>query len=146
MRIIGKVKAEWICWPRRSFLTAQKKTRHAAQEPGVRTKLFIADETIGLGKINLLASLDEAGSISAAARQMGMSYRRAWFLLDSMQSGFRNPLFLTERGGSSKGGARLTPLGKDLIRRYRAHVALVDDQSADILLWMRAVQIDHNDD
>ena len=146
MRIIGKVKVDWICWPRRSFLTAQKKTRHAAQEPGVRTKLFIADETIGLGKINLLASLDEAGSISAAARQMGMSYRRAWFLLDSMQSGFRNPLFLTERGGSSKGGARLTPLGKDLIRRYRAHVALVDDQSTDILSWMRAVQINHNDD
>lgn len=146
MRIIGKVKSIWICWPRRSFLTAPKKTRHAAQEPGVRTKLFIADETIGLGKINLLASLDEAGSISAAARQMGMSYRRAWFLLDSMQSGFRNPLFLTERGGSSKGGAKLTPLGKDLIRRYRAHVALVDDQSTDILSWMRAVQIDHNDD
>jgi molybdate transport system regulatory protein len=112
----------------------------------VRTKLFIADETIGLGKINLLALLGEAGSISAAARQMGMSYRRAWFLLDSMQSGFRDPLFVTERGGSSKGGATLTPLGKDLIRRYRAHVALVDDQSADILSWMRSVQIDHNDD
>ena len=83
---------------------------------------------------------------SAAARQMGMSYRRAWFLLDSMQSGFRDPLFVTERGGSSKGGATLTPLGKDLIRRYRAHIALVDDQSADILSWMRAVQIGQNDD
>jgi molybdate transport system regulatory protein len=126
-------------------LTAAKKTRHAAQEPGVRTKLFIADETIGLGKINLLALLGEVGSISAAARQMGMSYRRAWFLLDSMQSGFRDPLFVTERGGSSKGGATLTPLGKDLIRRYRAHVALVDDQSADILSWMRSVQIDYDD-
>ena len=54
--------------------------------------------------------------------------------------------FVTERGGSSKGGARLTPLGEDLIRRYRAHVALVDDQSADILSWMRSVQIDRNDD
>ena len=53
---------------------------------------------------------------------------------------------MTERGGASKGGARLTPLGNDLIRRYRAHVALVDDQSADILSWMRSVQIDHNDD
>jgi molybdate transport system regulatory protein len=126
-------------------LIAAKKTRHAAQEPGVRTKLFIADETIGLGKINLLALLGEAGSISAAARQMGMSYRRAWFLLNSMQSGFRDPLFVTERGGSSKGGATLTPLGKDLIRRYRAHVSLVDDQSAGILSWMRSVQIDHDD-
>ena len=127
-------------------MTAAGKAKHAAQEPGVRTKLFIADETIGLGKINLLALLDEAGSISAAARQMGMSYRRAWFLLDSMQSGFRDPLFVTERGGSSKGGAKLTQLGKDLIHRYRAHVAIVDDQSADILSWMRAVQVDHNDD
>ena len=127
-------------------MTALKKTRHAAQEPGVRTKLFIADETIGLGKINLLALLGEVGSISAAARQMGMSYRRAWFLLNSMQSGFCDPLFETERGGSNKGGARLTFLGKDLIRRYRAHVALVDDQSADILSWMRAVQIDRNDE
>jgi molybdate transport system regulatory protein len=63
-----------------------------------------------------------------------------------MQSGFRDPLFVTERGGSSKGGAKLTPLGEDLIRRYRAHVALVDDQSADILSWMRAVQIGQNDD
>ena len=146
MWIIGKVNADRVCWRRRSFLTAPKKTRHAPQEPGVRTKLFIADETIGLGKINLLALLGEAGSISAAARQMGMSYRRAWFLLDSMQSGFRDPLFVTERGGSSKGGAKLTPLGEDLIRRYRAHVALVDDQSTDILSWMRAVQIGQNDD
>ena len=69
MWIIGKIKSDWICWRRRSFLTAAKKAKHAAQEPGVRTKLFIADETIGLGKINLLALLDEAGSISAAARQ-----------------------------------------------------------------------------
>ena len=127
-------------------MTATKKTRHAAKEPGVRTKLFIADETIGLGKINLLALLGDVGSISAAARQMGMSYRRAWFLLDSMQSGFRDPLFLTERGGSNRGGAKLTPLGEDLIRRYRAHVALVDDQSADILAWMKAVQISRDDE
>ncbi|MBL6595878.1 MAG: LysR family transcriptional regulator [Candidatus Puniceispirillum sp.] len=122
-------------------MTATKKTRHAAKEPGVRTKLFIADETIGVGKINLLALVGDVGSISAAARQMGMSYRRAWFLLDSMQSGFRDPLFVTERGGASRGGATLTPLGEELIRRYRAHVALVDDQSADILAWMTAVQI-----
>ena len=51
-------------------MNAARKAKRAAQEPGVRTKLFIADETIGLGKINLLALLDEAGSISAAARQM----------------------------------------------------------------------------
>ena len=112
------------------------------KEPGVRTKLFIADETIGLGKIDLLEKLAEVGSISAAARQMGMSYRRAWFLLNSMQSGFCEPLFVTERGGSHRGGTTLTPLGQDLIRRYRSHVDLVDKHSAGILAWMRSVQIE----
>ena len=123
----------------------KKRTRNPEREPGVRTKLFIADETIGLGKINLLALVGEVGSISEAARQMGMSYRRAWFLLDSMQSGFAAPLFITERGGAGTGGAQLTPLGDELIQRYRAHVALVHDQSSDILTWMRTVQADPAD-
>ena len=78
-------------------MTVEKKKSYLAKEPGVRTKLFIADETIGLGKIDLLERLGEVGSISAAARQMGMSYKRAWFLLNSMQSGFREPLFVAKR-------------------------------------------------
>ena len=130
---------------RRLSLTAKTKKRLLAKEPGVRTKLFIADETIGLGKINLLAMLEETGSISAAARQMGMSYRRAWFLLDSMQSGFRDPLFVTARGGPKKGRAKLTVLGEDLIRRYRSHANLVDKQSSEILAWMRSVQIERHE-
>jgi molybdate transport system regulatory protein len=92
-----------------------------------------------------LELLSEVGSISAAARQMGMSYRRAWFLLDSMQSGFREPLFVAERGGSNRGGTKLTPLGKDLIRRYRSHVNLVNKQSTEILAWMRSVQIEQQE-
>ena len=96
-------------------MTVEKKNSYMAKEPGVRTKLFIADETIGLGKIDLLEKLGEVESISAAARQMGMSYQRARFLLNSMQSGFREPLFVTERGGSHSGGTTLTPLGADLI-------------------------------
>ena len=116
------------------------RTGKPKKKPGVRTKLFIADETIGLGKINLLDLVGEVGSISEAARQMGMGYRRAWFLLNSMQSGFDDPLFMTERGGAGKGGAHLTPLGKELIKRYRDHVALVDQQSSGILDWMETVQ------
>lgn len=111
------------------------------KQPGVRTKLFIAEETIGIGKINLLAVLGEVGSIRGAARQMSMSYRRAWFLLDSMQSGFCDPLFVTERGGLGRGGTKLTPLGHDLIKRYRAHVDCVDNHSAEIVAWMKSVQI-----
>ena len=126
-------------------MTVEKKKSDVAKEPGVRTKLFIADETIGLGKIDLLERLGEAGSISAAARQMGMSYKRAWFLLNSMQSGFREPLFVAERGGLQRGGTTLTPLGEDLIRRYRSHSDLVEKQSTEILAWMRSVQIDRQE-
>ena len=117
-----------------------KKTENLKRKPGVRTKLFIADETIGVGKINLLSLVGEVGSISEAARQMGMSYRRAWFLLDSMQSGFAMPLLITERGGPGNGGAKLTPLAKELIERYHAHATLVDQNSRDILAWMESVQ------
>ena len=126
-------------------MTAEKKKNQLTKEPGVRTKLFIADETIGLGKIVLLEKLGEVGSISAAARQMGMSCRRAWFLLNSMQSGFREPLFVAKRGGSHRGGITLTPLGKDLIRRYRSHAELVDKNSNEILAWMRSVQFERQE-
>ena len=116
----------------------------ADKNPGVRTKLFVANETIGFGKIKLLQLVGETGSISAAARQMGMNYRRAWFLIDSMQSGFADPLLLTERGGKARGGASLTPLGIELINRYEAHASLIADQSTDILDWLRSVQSDRS--
>ena len=74
------------------------------KNPGIRTKLFVANETIGIGKIKLLRLVGETGSISAAARQMGMNYRRAWFLINSMQSGLPT-LLRTERGGKGRGGA-----------------------------------------
>ena len=110
------------------------------KNPGVRTKLFVANETIGVGKIYLLQLVRDTGSISAAARQMGMSYRRAWFLLDSMQSGFESPLFETERGGNKRGGARLTSLGVELLNRYTAHASLIACQSSEILDWLGSVQ------
>ena len=112
------------------------------KNPGIRTKLFVANETIGIGKIKLLQLVGEIGSISGAARQMGMNYRRAWFLLDSMQSGFAEPLLLTERGGKGRGGASLTPLAEELISRYEAHTTLIASQSSDILEWLRSVQSD----
>ncbi|MEK9710706.1 MAG: LysR family transcriptional regulator [Alphaproteobacteria bacterium] len=118
----------------------------ADKNPGVRTKLFVANETIGIGKIKLLQLVGETGSISAAARQMGMNYRRAWFLIDSMQSGFADPLLLTERGGKARGGASLTPLATELINRYEAHASLIADQSSDILDWLRSVQSEWSPD
>ena len=114
--------------------------KKSGNDPGVRTKLFVAKETIGVGKIKLLQLVGETGSISAAARQMGMNYRRAWFLLDSMQSGFARPLLETKRGGSRRGGAKLTPLGMELIDRYVAHSSLIACQSSEILAWLQSVQ------
>lgn len=75
---------------------------------------------IGPGKADLLEAVARTGSISAAARAMGMSYRRAWLLVEAMNAAFRRPLVETLTGGDGGGGARVTALGNDVLRRYRA--------------------------
>jgi len=75
---------------------------------------------IGPGKANLLQAIADHGSISAAARGMGMSYRRAWLLVESANGAFRQPLVEKLTGGDGGGGARLTETGKEVLRRYRA--------------------------
>jgi molybdate transport system regulatory protein len=74
---------------------------------------------VGPGKIQLLELIEETGSISAAGRAMAMSYRRAWLLVESLNTGFREPVVDAQPGGRHGGGARLTPFGRDLVRRYR---------------------------
>jgi molybdate transport system regulatory protein len=75
---------------------------------------------LGPGKIDLLAGIAETGSISAAGRQMGMSYKKAWRLIDDMNRAFRRPLVAAAKGGKAGGGARLTPTGRAVLDRYRA--------------------------
>jgi len=75
---------------------------------------------IGPGKIRLLELVGQSGSISAAARAMNMSYRRAWLLIDGLNQCFRLPAVETQLGGTGGGGAVLTDFGHDLIARYRA--------------------------
>ncbi|ABE50560.1 MULTISPECIES: winged helix-turn-helix domain-containing protein [Methylobacillus] len=75
---------------------------------------------IGPGKADLLEAIDKSGSISAGARAMGMSYKRAWDLVDAMNKSFREPLVATATGGSHGGGAKVTPFGHDVLARYRA--------------------------
>lgn len=85
-----------------------------------RLKILLGSSTaIGPGKAELLAAVAECGSIAAAARRMGMSYRRAWLLVTTMNACFRGPLFETTKGGAARGGARLTPLGAEVLGRYR---------------------------
>src|SRR6267378_1696304 len=75
---------------------------------------------IGPGRADLLAAIARTGSISAAAREMGMSYRRAWLLVEAINTAFRRPLVETLTGGRRGGGARVTKLGTEVLRRYRA--------------------------
>ncbi|MGQ0579669.1 MAG: winged helix-turn-helix domain-containing protein [Betaproteobacteria bacterium] len=75
---------------------------------------------MGPGKAELLQAIGETGSISAAARRMKMSYRRAWLLVDTMNQCFDRPLVETATGGNHGGGARVTELGQEVLRRYRA--------------------------
>lgn len=93
----------------------------------VRFRIDLAEGlSIGPGKIELLELLDREGSISAAARAMGISYRQAWLLLDSLNRGFGEPVFQTETGGRRGGGARTTVFGRRLAERYRALEKSVD--------------------
>lgn len=121
--------SRWLGW--RDILNIQ---------PGIRTKWFIAEETIGIGKIRLLEKVDELGSISAAARSMGMGYRRAWFLISSLQQGFDAPLIETERGGRGHGGAVVTPLGRELVRRFIAHHTEIENGFTEMSAWLASVQ------
>lgn len=74
---------------------------------------------IGPGKADLLEAIAASGSISAAARQMGMSYKRAWDLVDIMNRCFREPLVATATGGSHGGGAQVTSFGLNVLQLYR---------------------------
>ena len=75
---------------------------------------------LGPGKIALMELISKHGSISAAGKEMGMSYRRAWLLVDEINHIFREPLVEKQMGGSGGGGARLTMLGRNVVGRYRA--------------------------
>jgi molybdate transport system regulatory protein len=92
----------------------------------LKLRLYFRDEasgeehSLGPGKAQLLEAVAAHGSISAAARSMGMAYRHAWVLIDDLNRCFGVPAVETRTGGSGRGGARLTPFGAELVRRFRA--------------------------
>ncbi len=86
----------------------------------VRLRLFSGSEiAIGPGKADLLELIAETGSIAEAAREMEMSYKRAWSMVKSMNAAFDGPLVTREVGGAKGGGAELTPLGREIVALYR---------------------------
>ena len=75
---------------------------------------------IGPGKADLLSAIAETGSIAAAARKLGMSYKRCWDLVSIMNEHFKAPLVISVKGGPTGGGAELSALGSEALKRYRA--------------------------
>jgi molybdate transport system regulatory protein len=82
---------------------------------------------MGPGKAALLQAIDSQGSISAAARLMGMSYRRAWMLADMMNHCFRTPLIETQSGGGKGAGAQLTPQGHAILAAYQSFCCNIEN-------------------
>lgn len=90
------------------------------ETPKLRIRLvFGPDGMIGPGKAELLERIDRTGSIAAAGREMGMSYKRAWQLVEVMNGMFRAPLVDRTRGGARGGGASVTATGHAVLAAYR---------------------------
>ena len=90
---------------------------------------------IGPGRADLLERIAQTGSIAAAGKSMGMSYKRAWSLVQALNEGFRTPLVDASRGGSGQGGAHLTVTGQAVLAHYRTmqdktRAAIADDVAA----------------
>jgi molybdate transport system regulatory protein len=98
---------------------------------------------MGPGKAELLRAIERTGSISAAARDMEMSYRRAWLLVDTMNQSFRQPLVSTETGGQKGGGATVTEFGQNVLQRYLEMEAkaagAVESEMSEFVKLMRTV-------
>ena|SRR5690554_5911166 len=105
------------------------------------------DETayIGPGRADLLEGIGTTGSISAAGKAMGMSYKRAWGLVQALNAGFGAPLVETNRGGSAQGGAKLTELGRDVLARYRAMQDKTARAIAEDVVALRTLKRDISD-
>lgn len=102
------------------------------QPASLRLRLLFGNRLVlGPGKAELLARIRESGSISAAGRAMGMSYKRAWGLVEEMNAAFRAPLVASVRGGAGGGGAALTEGGEAVLAAYQSMVARTVAASAD---------------
>jgi molybdate transport system regulatory protein len=91
-----------------------------ARYPGLTLRIMTRDvPAMGPGKAALVAAIAKTGSISAAARAMSMSYRRAWQLVEALNASFTEPVVITAVGGKRGGGAVVTPFGRRMLAQYR---------------------------
>ena len=97
---------------------------------------------VGPGKAALLEAIAETGSIAAAGRRMGMSYRRAWLLVRTMNACFRTPLVEAMKGGPAGGGAQLSSMGRDVLARYRRMEQLATAAITDEMYAFKELMVD----
>jgi molybdate transport system regulatory protein len=107
---------------------------------------FGPGQAVGHGKIRLLEAVRDHGSISAAGRSMGMSYRRAWLLVDELNRLFAKPVVETKHGGSAGGGAELTPFGRLVVQHYRTIEAKAHEAVAGELAALAGATVDAGTD
>lgn len=116
------------------------------ERPVMRLRIVFGPEAmLGPGKAELLERIDQTGSISAAGREMGMSYKRAWMLVGTLNSMFQGPLVQSARGGSNGGGATLTPLGNKVLQLYRAVERRASEAGSAELAQLQALLVDMAD-
>ncbi|MCJ2041997.1 LysR family transcriptional regulator [Methylobacterium sp. J-059] len=101
---------------------------------------------LGPGKVQLLEMIAAHGSISAAGRALGMSYRRAWMLVEAINAGFRQPVVEAQIGGRSGGGARLSAFGAEVVAQYRAVERLAAEAAAPLLVRLEGAAADPSGD
>ena len=88
--------------------------------PGLTLRVLAKElPAMGPGRARLISLIDSTGSISAAAREMGMSYRRAWQLVEDINKSFNRPIIITAVGGKRGGGAAVTAVGREIVLLYR---------------------------
>ncbi len=108
--------------------------------PSISLRIALApDRNFGPGKADLLEAIRDTGSIAAAGRRMDMSYKRAWYMVERLNSSFCEPLVTAAKGGRSGGGAQLTSTGHAVLDTYRRVEALTAQATADELTSLLAL-------
>jgi len=105
----------------------------------IRLRVDLGPRSVGPGKIALLEQIEHSGSLSQAARQLKMSYRRAWLLLDDLNHAFSEPVTTASIGGAGGGGAQLTPFGRRVVAGYREVERVAGEMAAARLAWLAAL-------
>ena len=105
----------------------------------LKLRILFDDAMFGPGKAELLGHIRDAGSIAAAGRQMNMSYKRAWMLVEEMNAAFASPLVSRARGGPGGGGAQLTAAGEQVLHLYQTVLDRSRAAAADPLAALEAM-------